>query len=99
MSNSPNRAWCAGRKWRIEVPRFHADALIYCVAWAALAIIGWNVGGMRAGLLLSVGLFLIVMPTSAIVLSRTGNFGLERGIRWGILAAAALALFSFADLS
>jgi hypothetical protein len=81
------------------VRRFNADALIYCIAWAALAILGWHLAGLRAGLLLSVGLFLIVMPASAIILSRTGNFGLERGVRWGILAAAALALLSFADLS
>ena len=78
--------------------RLNIDALIYCLVWAALAIAGWKLVDHRAGLLLSVGLFLIVMPTSAIVLSRTGNFGLEGGIRWGILAAAALALFSFADL-
>jgi hypothetical protein len=39
------------------------------------------------------------MPASAIILSKTGNFALERGVRWGILALAALALFSFADLS
>ena len=97
-TSSPNPVWLAGRRWRIKLPRFNADALIYCIAWAALAIIGWDVGGMRAGLLLSVGLFLIVMPTSAVVLSRTGSFRLERGIRWGILVVAALALFSFADI-
>ncbi len=78
--------------------RFNLDALLYCVAWAALAVLGWHLGGLRAGLLLSVGLFLIVMPVSAIILSRTGKFGLERGVRWGILAVAALALLSFADL-
>ena len=78
--------------------RLNIDALIYCLVWAALAIAGWKLVDHRAGLLLSVGLFLIVMPTSAFVLSRTGNFNLERGIRWGILALAALALFSFADL-
>ncbi len=79
--------------------RFNLDALLYCIAWAGLAILGWNLAGLRAGLLLSVGLFLIVMPASAIILSRTGNFALERGVRWGILALAALALLSFADLS
>lgn len=78
--------------------RLNIDALIYCLAWAALAILGWKLVDHRAGLLLSVGLFLIVMPTSAMILSRTGSFALERGIRWGILAVAALALFSFADL-
>ena len=81
------------------MPRLNLDALAYCVVWAALAILGWKLVDHRAGLLLSVGLFLIVMPTSAIILSRTGNFQLERGIRWSILALAALALFSFADLS
>ena len=81
------------------MPRLNLDALIYCVAWAALAILGWHLAGIRAGLLLSIGLFLLVMPTSALLLARTGNFKLERGVRWGILAAAALALFSFADVT
>lgn len=75
------------------------DALAYCVAWAALAFAGWHFSGLAAGLLLSVGLFLIVMPASALILTRTGNFRLERGVRWGILAIAALALLSFVDLS
>ena len=77
--------------------RFHLEAALYCLAWAALAILGWKVGGLKAGLLLSVGLFVLVMPLSAIVLSRTGNFALERGLRWGILAVAALILFSVVD--
>ena len=75
------------------------DALAYCIAWAALAFAGWHFSGLKAGLALSVGLFLIVMPLSAIILSRTGNFGLERGVRWGILVAAALALASAVDLA
>nr|WP_295371147.1 hypothetical protein [uncultured Sphingosinicella sp.] len=74
-----------------------AEALAYCAAWAALAFAGWHLSGLGAGLLLSVGLFLIVMPTSALVLSRSGNFNLERGVRWGILALAALALASYVD--
>ena len=79
--------------------RLNVDALIYSIVWALLAVIGWRIAGIKAGILLSVGLFLIVMPTSAIVLSRTGNFALERGVRWGILGLAALILLSFADLS
>lgn len=79
--------------------RFNLDAALYCIAWAALAFAGWNVGGLRAGLLLSAGLFLVVMPSSAFILSRTGSFKKERIVRWGILAVAALALLSFADLS
>jgi hypothetical protein len=74
-----------------------AEALAYCAAWAALAFAGWHLSGLGAGLLLSVGLFLIVMPTSAMVLTRSGNFNLERGVRWAILALAALALASYVD--
>ena len=81
------------------MPKFYPEALAFCVAWVALAIAGWVYADMRAGLALSVGLFLIIMPASAITLSRTGNFALERGVRWGILLVAALILFSAADLS
>jgi hypothetical protein len=79
--------------------RLNLEALVYSIVWGVLAVIGWQVAGLKAGILLSVGLFLVVMPASAIILSKTGNFALERGVRWGILALAALALFSFADLS
>jgi len=81
------------------VLRFNLDALLYCLAWAALAILALRIGGIRLGLLFSAGLFVIVMPVSAVILSRTGKFGTERAVRWGILAVAALALLSFSDLS
>ena len=74
------------------------DALAYCIAWAALAFAGWHFSGLGAGMLLSAGLFLIVMPASTLILTRTGNFRLERGVRWGILAIAGLALLSYLDL-
>ena len=77
--------------------RLHLEALLYCIVWAALAILGWHLSGLKAGLLLSIGLFLIVMPMSAIILSRTGSFALERGVRWGLLGVSALILFSLAD--
>ena len=80
------------------MPRLYPEALMFCVAWVALAVAGWVYVDMRTGLALSVGLFLIVMPASALVLSKTGNFALERGVRWGILVAAALVLFAVADL-
>ena len=81
--------------------RLHLEALAYCILWTALALYGLDRLGWKAGLSLSVGLFLIVMPASALILSRTGNFSLERAVRWGILAAAAAAivLFSFLDVA
>ena len=78
------------------MPKLHWEALIFCLFWVALAVAGWALLDWRAGMALSVGLFLIVMPTSAITLSRTGSFAIERGVRWAILAAAALALLVFA---
>jgi hypothetical protein len=78
--------------------RFNLDAFLYCLAWAGLAILGWQVGGPPAGLLLSAGLFVIVMPASALILTRTGSFNKERAVRWTILVVAALALLSYSDL-
>lgn len=80
------------------MPKLYPEALAFCVAWVVLAIFGWNYLGFRGGLALTIGLFLIVMPSSAITLSRTGNFALERGVRWGILVVAALVTFSVVDL-
>ena len=81
------------------MPKLYPEALFFCLVWVGLAVAGWHFAGMSAGLALSVGLFLIIMPASAITLSRTGSFALERGVRWGILGAAALVLFAVADLS
>ena len=78
--------------------RIYPEALLYCLIWVALALFGLDRLGWKAGLALSVGLFLVVMPASAIILSRTGNFALERGVRWGILAVAVIVLFSLVDL-
>ncbi|HZF93623.1 MAG TPA: hypothetical protein VEZ20_02000 [Allosphingosinicella sp.] len=81
------------------MPKFYPEAAFFCLAWVALAVVGLLYVGWHAGLALSVGLFLIIMPTSALTLSRTGNFTTERAVRWGILVVAALILFSVADLS
>jgi hypothetical protein len=80
------------------MPKIYPEALLYCILWTALALAGFHFLGLKAGLALSVGLFLIVMPASALILARTGNFRLERGVRWGILAVAVLILFSLFDL-
>jgi hypothetical protein len=74
------------------MPRLHLEALLFCLVWAALAIGAGLVAGWQAGAALSVGLLLIIMPTSSLVLARTDSFGTERTVRWTILAVAALLL-------
>jgi hypothetical protein len=81
------------------MPKIYPEALAFCLLWAALAVAGFSLLGLTAGLALSVGLFLLLMPSSALILSRTGNFALERGVRWGILIISALVLLALADLS
>jgi hypothetical protein len=81
------------------MPRLYPEALAFCILWGALAVAGFFWAGWRAGALLSAGLFLIIMPSSAFILSRTGSFALERTVRWGILIVAALLLFFFVDRS
>jgi hypothetical protein len=81
------------------MPKLYPEALAFCILWSLLAIWGWSMLGLAAGLLLSAGLFVVIMPTSALILTRTSNFGLERAVRWGILLLAALAVFSAVDLS
>jgi hypothetical protein len=80
------------------MPRLYPEALLFCVVWAALAIYGGLELGWKAGAVLTLGLFILIMPTSAIILSRTGSFKLERGVRWGILTVAAAVLLSALDL-
>jgi hypothetical protein len=80
------------------MPKLYPEALLYCVLWAALAIYGGLELGWKAGAVLTLGLFILIMPTSALILSRTGSFSLERGVRWGILVAAAAVMLSALDL-
>lgn len=80
------------------MPKLYPEALLFCILWAALAVAGFALVGWQAGALLSVGLFVVIMPASALILTRTGNFAAERIVRWGILAAAAIVLASVADL-
>ena len=81
------------------MPRLYPEALLFCLIWAGLALYGGLELGWKAGAALTLGLFILIMPTSAMILSRTGNFALERGVRWGILAVAALVFLSVADIS
>jgi hypothetical protein len=79
------------------MPKLYPEALLFCALWAALAIWGGLELGWKAGAALTLGLFILIMPTSAAILSRTGSFQLERWIRWGILAVAAIAVLSIMD--
>jgi len=81
------------------MPRLYPEALLFCAIWAALAIWGGLELGWKAGAALTLGLFILIMPVSALILSRSGSFKLERGVRWAILAIAALAFLSVADVS
>jgi hypothetical protein len=80
------------------MPKIYPEALLFCILWAALAVAGFALVGWQAGALLSVGLFVLIMPASALILTRTGNFAAERIVRWGILAVAAIVTASVADL-
>jgi hypothetical protein len=80
------------------MPKLYPEALLFCVLWAALAIYGGLELGWKAGAALTLGLFILIMPTSALILSRTGSFQAERAVRWGILTAAAIVLLSMIDL-
>ena len=79
--------------------RLNQDALLYCVVWTAVAMLGWQLAGLTAGLILSVGLFPVVILTSALILSRTGDFRLERAVRWGILGVSAIILILWGSAS
>ncbi|HEV2815636.1 MAG TPA: hypothetical protein VGW40_00220 [Allosphingosinicella sp.] len=74
------------------MPRLHVEALIFCLAWAALAVAAAIMGSLWTGILFSAGLALILMPLSATIIAKTENFALERQVRWGLLVLAALAL-------
>ncbi len=74
------------------MPPLNIDALAFAVAWAALALTAGMVGGFYMGAGLALALIIVVMPLSAFLLSRSGDFALERKTRWSMLAVAALGL-------
>ena len=73
---------------------FHAEAAGFCAAWVALAITGYVLEGFVAGALLTFGMMMVLMPTSAYFLGKRDDPVMERVIRWSILigAGASLAL-------
>jgi len=74
------------------MPKLHAEALVFCLAWAALAVLAFVRAGYLAGSAMSVGLLILIMPVSSLILDKTGNLGTERLARWGVLLVAALGL-------
>lgn len=74
------------------MPKLHAEALIFCLAWAALATVAFIRAGSLAGAAMSFGLLILIMPVSSLILDKTGDFARERLARWGILTGAG-ALF------
>ena len=57
-----------------------------------LAVLATVLGGTWAGLAIGLGLLLVLMPSSAFILSRYEDEKLERQVRWGILVIAGLLL-------
>jgi len=74
------------------MPKIHFEPLLFCLAWAVLAVAGAVFYNIWAGVLLSFGLLLVLMPASALILTRMEDFKFERQVRWGILILAGLAL-------
>jgi hypothetical protein len=72
--------------------RLHPEPLLFCAVWAALALAGGIWGNWWIAVLLSFGLLLLISAASLQILTRTEDMQLERQVRWGILAVAALAL-------
>jgi uncharacterized protein (DUF58 family) len=74
------------------MPKIYPEPLLFCLAWAALAITAGIMASIWMGILFSAGLALILMPLTAMVVSKTGDFAVERQVRWGLLVVAALGL-------
>ena len=72
--------------------RLHPEPLLFCAAWAALAMAGGFWGSWWVAVLLSFGLLLLISAASLQILTQTEDMRLERQVRWGILGIAALAL-------
>ena len=72
--------------------KLRLEPLTFCLCWIALAVAASLLGGTWAGLAVALGLLLVLMPTSAFILSRYEDEKLERQVRWGILALAGLLL-------
>lgn len=74
------------------MPRLAIEPLLFCLCWVLLAVVASVLGGTWAGVAVALGLLLILMPTSAFILTRYEDEKLERQVRWGIWVCAGLLL-------
>ena len=74
------------------MPRLALEPLLFCLCWVLLAVVASVLGSTWAGVAVALGLLLILMPTSAFILTRYEDEKLERQVRWGIWVIAALLL-------
>jgi hypothetical protein len=81
------------------MPKIYPEPLLFCLAWAALAIAAGLMGSIWMGILFSAGLAIVLMPLTATIVTKTGDFTLERQVRWGLLVLAALGLTIWLKLS
>jgi hypothetical protein len=72
--------------------KLRLEPLSFCLCWILLAVVASVLGGTWAGLAVALGLLLVLMPTSAFILTRYEDEALERQVRWGILVIAGLLL-------
>ncbi len=81
-------------------PTFYPEAFAYCVVWVALAIFALGPRRHRGGAcFFRSAMFPIIMGSSLLILTKTGNFA-ARGKRCvgGILAVAGIVLLSYLDV-
>jgi len=81
------------------MPKIYPEPLLFCLAWAALALTAGFMASIWMGILFSAGLALILMPLTATIVTKTGDFTLERQVRWGLLVVAALGLTVWLNFS
>jgi hypothetical protein len=72
--------------------KLRLEPLTFCLCWVLLAVVASVLGGTWAGLAIGLGLLLVLMPSSAFILTRYEDEKLERQVRWGILVIAGLML-------
>ena len=81
------------------MPKLYPEALAFCYCWSALAVAALVLVGIRPASCSRSACSWSSCRSSALILSRTSNFVLEKAVRWGILVVAALAVLSARAIS